>query len=76
MDTFYFFFTRIYSEHIRSTGVGLAMGVGRFGAILGPAVFGILTDAGFSLAIRFTIFSVPMLVAAYLAYRIPSKNLD
>lgn len=75
-NTFYPASTRIYPESIRSTGVGLAMGVGRFGAIIGPAVFGILTDAGFSLAVRFTIFSVPMLVAAYLANRIPSRTLD
>jgi len=75
-NTFYPASTRIYPENIRSTGVGLAMGVGRFGAIIGPAVFGMLTDAGFSLATRFTIFSVPMLIAAYLANKIPSKELD
>jgi MFS transporter, AAHS family, 4-hydroxybenzoate transporter len=75
-NSFYPASTRIYAESIRSTGVGLAMGVGRFGAILGPAVFGILSDAGFSLAARFTIFSVPLLIAAYLAYTIPSKNLN
>ena len=75
-NTFYPASTRIYPENIRATGVGLAMGVGRFGAIIGPAVFGMLTDAGFSLATRFTIFSVPMLIAAYLANKIPSKELD
>jgi MFS transporter, AAHS family, 4-hydroxybenzoate transporter len=75
-NSFYPASTRIYAESIRSTGVGLAMGVGRFGAILGPAVFGILSDAGFSLAARFTIFSAPLLITAYLAYRIPSKNLN
>ncbi len=68
--------TRIYPDAIRSTGVGLAMGMGRFGAIIGPALFGILTDAGFSIATRFLIFSIPLLISAFLASKIPSKNLD
>ena len=67
--------TRVYPEEIRSTGVGLAMGIGRFGAILGPAIFGILTDSGFSVAARFIIFSIPLLIAAFFAFNIPSKNL-
>ncbi len=75
-NTFFPTATRIYPENIRTTGVGLAMGMGRFGAILGPALFGILTDAGFSIAARFTIFSIPLLIAAFLAFRIPSKNVN
>ena len=67
--------TRVYPEEIRSTGVGLAMGIGRFGAILGPVIFGILTDSGFSVAARFIIFSIPLLIAAFFAFNIPSKNL-
>ena len=67
--------TRVYPEEIRSTGVGLAMGMGRFGAILGPAIFGILTDAGFSVPARFIIFSVPLLIAAFFAYNNPSAQL-
>jgi MFS transporter, AAHS family, 4-hydroxybenzoate transporter len=67
--------TRVYPDEIRSTGVGMAMGMGRFGAILGPAIFGILTDAGYTVASRFIIFSVPLLIAAIFAYNIPSKNL-
>jgi MFS transporter, AAHS family, 4-hydroxybenzoate transporter len=74
-NTFFPTATRVYPEEIRSTGVGLAMGMGRFGAILGPAVFGILTDMGFSVASRFFIFSIPLLIAAFFAYNIPSKNL-
>jgi MFS family permease len=67
--------TRVYPEEIRSTGVGLAMGIGRFGAILGPAIFGILTDYGYSVASRFIIFSIPLLIAAFFAFNIPSKSL-
>jgi MFS transporter, AAHS family, 4-hydroxybenzoate transporter len=74
-NTFFPTATRVYPEEIRSTGVGLAMGVGRFGAIIGPAIFGILTDSGYSVASRFIIFSIPLLIAAFFAYNVPSKNL-
>jgi MFS transporter, AAHS family, 4-hydroxybenzoate transporter len=68
--------TRIYPSVMRSTGVGLAFGIGRFGAILGPQLFGILRDSGMGVASLFTLFSLPLLVAAYMAYTIPSKNVD
>jgi MFS transporter, AAHS family, 4-hydroxybenzoate transporter len=67
--------TRIYPSAIRSTGVGLAMGVGRFGAILGPFLYGVLSDAGLSVPTLFTLFSMPLLVAGAMAFTIPSKNL-
>jgi MFS family permease len=74
-NAFYPAATRIYPEAIRSTGVGMAMGMGRFGAILGPALFGILTDQGFSIYSRFILFSIPLLIAAFLVQRISSKNI-
>jgi MFS transporter, AAHS family, 4-hydroxybenzoate transporter len=73
---FYPITARVYPSAIRSTGVGLAMGVGRFGAILGPALFGILSEGGMSVPTLFTVFSLPLLVAGILAYNIPSKNLN
>jgi MFS transporter, AAHS family, 4-hydroxybenzoate transporter len=68
--------TRIYPSAIRSTGVGLAFGIGRFGAILGPQIFGILKDSGIAITTIFTLFSLPLLVAGFMAMSIPSKNLD
>lgn len=68
--------SRVYPATIRTTGVGLAMGIGRFGAILGPALFGILSDAGLGKALLFSLFSAPLLIAGFMAYRIPSRNLD
>lgn len=68
--------TRIYPSEVRSTGVGIAFGVGRFGAILGPQIFGILRDWGMSIPMLFTLFSLPLLVTAFMAYTIPSKNLS
>ncbi len=68
--------TRIYPSVMRSTGVGLAFGIGRFGAILGPQIFGILKDSGMEITTLFTLFSLPLLVTAYMAYTIPSKNIN
>jgi MFS transporter, AAHS family, 4-hydroxybenzoate transporter len=68
--------TRIYPSAVRSTGVGLAFGIGRFGAILGPQIFGILKDSGMPITTIFTLFSLPLLVTAYMAFSIPSKNLS
>ncbi|GAB3881033.1 MFS transporter [Spirosoma agri] len=67
---------RVYPALMRTTGVGLAMGIGRFGAILGPTLFGILSDAELSKATLFTLFSAPLVVAGFMAFMIPSKNLD
>ena len=68
--------TRIYPSVMRSTGVGLAFGIGRFGAILGPQLFGIFKDSGMGIATLFTLFSLPLLVTAYMAFTIPSKNIN
>jgi MFS transporter, AAHS family, 4-hydroxybenzoate transporter len=73
---FYPIVARVYPSSIRSTGVGLAMGVGRCGAILGPAIFGILSEKGISIPTLFTLFSVPLLIAGILAYNVPSKELN
>jgi len=62
--------TRIYPSAIRSTGVGLAMGMGRFGAILGPSLFGLLADSGASISTRFIVFSLPIVVAGVLINKI------
>ena len=67
--------TRIYPAAMRSTGVGLAFGIGRFGAILGPQLFGIFKDKGMPIATIFTLFSLPLLVAGFMAFTIPSKNV-
>jgi len=74
-NTFFPIATRVYPSKIRSTGVGLAMGIGRLGAILGPLIFGFLSDWQLSIETLFTLFSVPLLIAGIMAYSIPSKDL-
>jgi MFS transporter, AAHS family, 4-hydroxybenzoate transporter len=68
--------TRVYDTEVRTTGVGWAIGAGRFGAILGPAIFGILSDKNLSVPLLFIIFSVPLLISGAAVFNIPSKNLS
>jgi MFS family permease len=67
--------SRIYPSDIRTTGVGYAFGIGRLGAIIGPALFGLLSDNGFSTALLFSLFSFPLLVSGIAVYNLKSKNL-
>ncbi len=67
--------SRVYPSEIRTTGVGFAIGVGRMGAILGPTLFGLLSDNGLSIASLFSIFSVPLLVTGLMVFSLKSKLL-
>jgi AAHS family benzoate transporter-like MFS transporter len=53
-----------YPAHIRSTGLGWAMGVGRTGAIIGPLLGGALHASSLPLQASFLIFAVPGLIGA------------
>jgi MFS transporter, AAHS family, 4-hydroxybenzoate transporter len=66
---------RVYPTEIRTTGMGLAVGIGRFGAILGPTLFGYLFDNGLSISNLFTLFSLPLLVTGLCVWSLKSKNL-
>ncbi len=67
--------TRIYETEIRATGIGWAIGAGRFGAIAGPALFGILSDLNLSNGSLFILFSIPLLISGFAIYTVPSRNL-
>jgi MFS transporter, AAHS family, 4-hydroxybenzoate transporter len=53
-----------YPDHIRATGVGWALGIGRIGSIVGPLLGGLLLGAGWqgTSAVLFAI--IPTLIAA------------
>ncbi|SEC83721.1 MFS transporter, AAHS family, 4-hydroxybenzoate transporter [Rhizobiales bacterium GAS188] len=53
-----------YPTAIRSTGVGWAMGMGRFGSFLGPLVVGTLVAAHFANTSIFLAIGLPALIAA------------
>lgn len=53
-----------YPFHLRSTGVGMALGVGRVGAIMGPLVVGYLVDSGWTPLALYVGAAVVMLLVA------------
>ncbi|MDR0779879.1 MAG: MFS transporter [Pseudomonadales bacterium] len=57
-----------YPVRMRSTGVGWALGIGRFGSILGPIAAGYLLSGGWSYGRLMQLAAVPMLVAALAIY--------
>ena len=63
-----------YPTTIRSTGVGWAMAVGRFGSFVGPLVVGALLGAGWGIGAIFMAIAAPAIIAAVTAALIPSKK--
>ncbi|RQS85947.1 MFS transporter [Burkholderia seminalis] len=53
-----------YPAEIRTTGIGLAVGIGRLGAILSPMTVGALLDDGWAVSHLYLAFLVPMAGAA------------
>ncbi len=51
--------SKFYPTHIRTTGVGWGTGVGRFGAIFGPTLGGVLIDANLSTHMNFIAVAFP-----------------
>lgn len=67
--------SRLYDANIRATGVGYTVGIGRFGAILGPWLFGFLSDSGLEIKILFIIFSIPLLLMGGCIWSLNSDKL-
>jgi len=61
----------MYPVRIRNTGTGLAIGIGRLGAIAGPSLAGVLIGAGWSRPLYCVVLSLPLLVSAFLVRRVP-----
>ncbi len=56
-----------YPTYIRATGIGWALGIGRFGSIVGPIVGGVLLQAQWGRSSLFMVAAVPAFVAAIAA---------
>lgn len=54
---------RLYPAEVRNTGIGWAIGLGRFGAVVGPLAGGLLIAAGLGMTGNFALFALPMLLA-------------
>jgi len=61
---------KVYPTEIRTTGIGWAIGLGRLGAVVGPAVAGYLIAAGVGITGNFLLFAIPIGVSAVLVYRL------
>jgi benzoate transport len=64
---------KVYPTEIRTTGIGWAIGLGRSGAVVGPAAAGFLIAAGFSMSANFYIFAVPMALGGLISYWLKVK---
>jgi benzoate transport len=55
-----------YPAHVRSAGIGWAMGMGRIGAVVGPLLGGVLLAAKVALPVIFGVFAAPVVVGGLL----------
>lgn len=58
----------LYPLSIRATGMGWAIGLSRFGAVIGPALAGVLLDAGWSTGQLFVMFALPTMIASLAVF--------
>ncbi|MAC47197.1 MAG: 4-hydroxybenzoate transporter [Oceanospirillum sp.] len=65
---------KLYQTSLRATGVGWAIGLGRFGAIVGPFVGGLLIDAQATLTVNFIIFAIPAFLAGVVAFSLTKQQ--
>jgi benzoate transport len=63
MAGLYSFAPIVYPAAIRTTGMGWAIGIGRFGAILAPITAGVLLDQGWSPPHLYYAFALPLIIA-------------
>lgn len=57
------YMSQFYSSNIRATGLGMALGVGRLGAILGPILCGWLLSLSLPINYNFIALAIPCMIA-------------
>lgn len=71
--------SQFYSSNIRATGLGMALGVGRLGAILGPILCGWFLSLNLPLTYNFIALAIPCVIAvmsvSLIYYRLKQKNI-
>ena len=53
----------LYPAGIRTTGMGWAIGIGRIGAMIAPAIVGLLIDGGWKTSDLYYAFAIPLVIA-------------
>ncbi len=64
MAGLYIIVPHVYPPKVRNTGTGLAIGLGRFGAMVGPPLAGILIAAGWDRVAYYSVLALPVLISA------------
>ena len=64
-----------YPAHMRATGLGWALGIGRLGAIAGPIYGAFILGSGWGLDANFYAFAVPAVVGAVAMLLVPRGAL-
>ncbi len=72
----YSLFAKVFPTHVRSTGTGFAIGVGRGGAALAPIIAGYLFQAGFGLQVVAMIMGSAALLAAVFLFFLKEQAAD
>jgi benzoate transport len=67
---------RLYPMRIRTTGVGWGIGLGRFGAIISPALGGIAIGYQLPVVLIFSLFAVPFVISAFAQLLISSDRIN
>jgi benzoate transport len=73
---FYLLFAKVFPTHVRATGTGFAIGVGRGGAVLAPVIAGYLFQAGLALSIVALIMACGSLLAAAALLALRVRDAD
>ena len=68
------YISMFYPTQIKSTGLGWALGIGRFGAIVGPTIGGLLVEWKLPIYINFLSFAVPAFIAAIAISFVQNKQ--
>ncbi len=61
---YYLLFAKVFPTHVRATGTGFAVGMGRGGAVLAPIIAGYLFQAGFGMQAVATMMAMGSLLSA------------
>jgi benzoate transport len=69
----YAIYAQVFPTHVRATGTGVSIGLGRGGAALGPIAAGYLFGAGYSLATVATSIALGSLLAAAVLALLPCR---
>jgi len=67
---------RLYPTTTRATGVGLAIGAGRFGAILGPYAGGLLISLGWPMSNYFALLTLPLIAVAGVLWWVKQPTMS